>query len=65
MLGGRSDGDHAVALDGEKCEDASRIGPGVDVDAMRSNVRTWDRGVAVDNELAEILIALKKLISNP
>ena len=65
MLGGGSDGDHAVALDCEKCENASRIGPSVDVDAIRSNVRTWDRRVAVDNELAEISIALKKLISNP
>jgi len=41
------------------------VGSGVDIDAVRSDIRFLGRGVAMHDDFAEILFMQKKSISNP
>jgi hypothetical protein len=59
------DGDHAISLDCEECKNAYCVGSRVDIDAVWPDDRPRRRRVAMDDELAEISIALKELISVP
>ena len=54
-----------VSVNGQEGEDAGRVGPGVDVDSVRSNVGFADRCMTMHDEFAEVFVAGKKFITNP
>src|ERR1700722_10262657 len=59
------DCEHPFALDRQQGQNASRIGPCVDINSVGSNLRLGHGCMAVHNEFAEILFTLKELIPDP
>jgi len=56
------DCEHSVTLNRQQCQNAGRIGSGIDINPVRSNFGFGHGGMAVHNEFAEILFTLKELI---
>src|ERR1700746_2449356 len=54
-----------VALDNETGQLASRVTAGIDIDPVVAKVRFANRRVAVDDELAEILLVKQEVLANP
>jgi len=59
------DCEHSVTLNRQQCQNAGRIGSGIDINPVRSNFGFGHGGMAVHNEFAEILFTLKELIPDP
>src|SRR5215469_9811702 len=53
-----------VAVNGKTCELAGGIGASVDPDAVRPKFRRARRGVAVDDDLAEIVLTAQKRLAD-
>ena len=56
---------HLVAFEHQTSQASCRIGASVDIDAVWSNIRLYDRVVPMHHDLAEILLVQEKIFSDP
>ena len=59
------DCEHPFALHRQQSQIASRIGPCVDINSVRSNIGFGHGRMAVHNEFAKVLFTFKELMSDP
>jgi hypothetical protein len=62
---GRQQEPVSIALDNQAGQPASRKSPGVDIDAIRQDLRLRHRGVAMDDDFSKILGAGEELVADP
>ena len=62
---GMSNEAHLVAFENQASQAPCGVGASVDIDAVRFNIGLHGRGVAMHDDLAEILLVQEKIFSDP